>query len=141
CADGFLLDGFPRTRAQAEALEAALAAAGRGALDVALSLEIPAAEVVARMSGRRVCRQCGAPYHVVHNPPRAAGVCDLCGGEIYQRDDDREATVRQRMQVYEETVRPLKAFYEERGLLVAIDGRASPDGVTERVLAALERWH
>ena len=138
CASGFLLDGFPRTRAQAEALEQALTDAGRGALSGALAIEIPLEEVVARMSGRRVCRQCGAPYHVEHNPPRTPGVCDLCGGEVYQRDDDREVTVRQRMKVYEETVRPLKAFYEERGLLVPIDGRGTPDDVTAVVMAQLE---
>jgi len=140
CAHGFLLDGFPRTRAQAEALEHALVEAGRGALSGALSIEIPAEEVVARMSGRRVCRQCGAPYHVEHNPPRNPGVCDLCGGEVYQRDDDREATVRERMKVYEATVRPLKDFYEERGLLAAIDGRGTPDEVTGAVMARLEKW-
>jgi len=140
CRDGFLFDGFPRTRAQAEALEATLEEAGTGGLSGVISIEIAPETVVARMSGRRVCRKCGAPYHVQYNPTRAEGFCDLCGGEVYQRDDDREETVRERLKVYDDTSRPLKAFYEDRGLLATVDGSGAPDDVTALVMAQLTKW-
>jgi len=140
CREGFLFDGFPRTRAQAEALEAALDGAGAGGLSGVLSIEIAPETVVARMSGRRVCRKCGAPFHVQYNPTREEGTCDLCGGEVYQRDDDREETVLERLKVYDDTIRPLKAFYEDRGLLAAVDGSGAPDEVTTLVMAQVAKW-
>lgn len=140
CELGFLLDGFPRTRTQAEALEGALETAGLGSLTGVISIEIDPEAVISRMSGRRVCRNCGAPFHVKFAPTKQEGVCDLCGGEVYQRGDDQEATVRERLKVYDDTSRSLKAFYEERGLLVNLDGSGSPDDVSAAVMAQLAAW-
>ncbi len=140
CVGGFLLDGFPRTRAQAEALEKALLEADLGNLSGVISLEIPPDVVVERMAGRRVCRACGAPFHIKYNPTREAGKCDLCGGEVYQRSDDKEETVLERLQIYEDTSRSLKEFYEERGLLFTLDGGGSPDEVTESVMKQVADW-
>lgn len=140
CENGFLLDGFPRTRAQAEALEPALAESGLGDLTGVISIEIDPEAVIKRMGGRRVCRNCGAPYHVEFAPTKVEGVCDACGGEVYQRDDDQEATVRERLKVYDDTSRSLKAFYQERGLLVNLDGNGTPDQVSEAVMAQLAAW-
>ena len=140
CENGFLLDGFPRTRAQAEALEGALETAGLGSLTGVISIEIDPEVVIQRMGGRRVCRNCGAPFHVEFAPTKLEGVCDLCGGEVYQRGDDQEATVRERLKVYDDTSRSLKAFYEERGLLVNLDGSGAPDEVSAVVMAQLAAW-
>jgi len=140
CESGFLLDGFPRTRNQAEALEGVLEEVGLGRLTGVLSIEIDPDAVIGRMSGRRVCRKCGAPYHVKFAPTKQEGVCDLCGGEVYQRDDDQEATVRERLLVYEDTSRSLKAFYEDRNLQVNIDGNGTPEDVSAAVMAQLAVW-
>ena len=117
CANGFILDGVPRTIAQAEALEA------HGIeFDHVISLEISDEAIVKRMDGRRVCTQCGAPFHVESKPPKTAGVCDLCGGELMERDDDKPETVRARLVVYHDETEPLKHFYEERGKLNVVPG-------------------
>ncbi len=137
CAGGVVLDGFPRTSAQAEALDTALAAGGR-AVTAVLKVVVPDPVVLERLTGRRVCRNCQAPYHVRFRPPAREGVCDLCGGELYQREDDREETVRRRIEVYREQTAPLEAYYRERGLLREVDGNGSVDMVTERLLQALE---
>jgi adenylate kinase len=132
----FMLDGFPRTVTQAEALEHMLGTS-HSPLDHVLSLQVPRQELVLRLSGRRTCRVCGAMYHVVYDPSHRAGVCDRCGGELFQREDDREDTIRARLEVYETATRPLTAFYRARGLLREIDGTGSATEVLERILAQL----
>jgi adenylate kinase len=133
---GFILDGFPRTVAQAEALEALLAPAG---LDLAVDLEIDTAHVLRRLASRRVCNDCGANYSVIDNPPRVPGLCDVCGGEVIQRDDDTEAAIRRRLELYERETAPLIAWYRERGLLAAVDALGTPDEVTDRIVAEVDR--
>ena len=130
---GFLLDGFPRTIAQAEGLDAMLAAVGRGVTHV-IFLDVPEDELVQRLAGRRLCRGCGKGYHVVFDPPKAEGVCDACGVELYQRSDDNEATVRNRLGVYRAQTEPLVGYYEGRGVLkVARGGGKGPDEVFTQV--------
>jgi adenylate kinase len=121
CSRGYILDGFPRTVAQAEALEATLTDLHLS-LDRVLCLEVPGEDLISRIAGRRTCRNCGAMYHLRFSPSKREGVCDVCGGETYQRDDDREETVRQRLLVYEEQTAPLIRFYDGRGLLRRIPG-------------------
>ncbi|HEY8343151.1 MAG TPA: adenylate kinase [Calditerricola sp.] len=128
CAKGFLLDGFPRTVPQAEALDATLAEMGRR-LDHVIYLDVRKETLLARLTGRRICRQCGATYHVVFNPPRQEGVCDKCGGELYQRDDDKEETVATRLEVNLAQTEPLLAYYEEKGLLRRVNGEQEIDAV------------
>ena len=138
--DGFLLDGFPRTIAQAEGLDAMLAEVGRGVTQVIL-LDVPEDELVQRLAGRRLCRGCGKGYHVVFDPPKVEGICDACGAELYQRSDDNEATVRNRLAVYRTQTEPLIGYYEGRGVLnVAVGGGKMPDEVftqVERLLASV----
>ncbi len=133
CARGFILDGFPRTVPQAEALD-------RMGLrpDNVISLEVADEVIVERMSGRRVCGTCGATYHVVSNPPRAAGVCDKCGDALTVRSDDSPEVVRDRLTVYHSTTEPLKAFYEGLGVLTLVPGAGAVSETTARTLAALE---
>ncbi|MGN6244663.1 MAG: adenylate kinase [Motilibacteraceae bacterium] len=135
-ARGFLLDGFPRTVGQAEALDGILADLGT-ALDVVLELDVDEDELVKRLSGRRTCRACGTAFHVESAPSAAEGVCDACGGELYQRDDDKPETIRRRLEVYTEQTAPLVGFYGERGLLVRIEATGTVEDVTERAMAAL----
>ena len=136
CANGFLLDGFPRSRSQAEALEGILAGEASGV--TAASLEVPFDEVVKRLSGRRTCRSCGAMYHVELGPSKEAGVCDRCGGQLYQRDDDHEDVIEARLELYRRETEPVLDFYEERGQLVRVDGSGATADVTGRLIAALE---
>ncbi|GAA3761639.1 adenylate kinase [Salinactinospora qingdaonensis] len=133
---GFLLDGFPRNVAQAETLDKMLGDMGKR-LDVVLELKVDEEEVVKRLSGRRICRDCGRAQHVDYDPPKVAGVCDTCGGELFQREDDREETIRHRLDVYHEQTAPLVAFYSEAGLLATIDATGAVEDVTERALTAL----
>jgi adenylate kinase len=135
-AKGFLMDGFPRTTPQAEALDAALDGLGRAVTKTIVVL-VEEEELVRRLSGRRICRVCQAPFHVVFNPPKKEGVCDKCGGELYQRDDDSEATVRNRLEVYRNQTEPLIDYYDQAGLVARIDGAQSPEKVYEDVRAAL----
>jgi len=137
-ANGFLLDGFPRNVPQAEELDAILAGMDTK-LDVVVELVVDNDEVVKRIAGRRLCRNDSTHiFHVDFNPPREAGVCDICGGELYQRDDDKEETVRERLAVYGRETEPIVGFYGERGLLSTIDATGSLDDVTGRILAALD---
>ena len=136
CAQGFLLDGFPRTIPQAESLDEILRNAGQN-LNCVLSVQVPQDIIVERLAGRRTCRQCGALGHVAFNPPKVAGVCDNCGGELYQRDDDKEQTIAHRLQVYEQQTAPLVRYYRERGLLRTIDGVGEIDQIRARVIEAM----
>jgi adenylate kinase len=133
---GFLLDGFPRTLVQAEALEAELAARS-AALSAVLAFLVDEDVAVKRIAGRRTCANCQTPYNVFFNPSRVDGVCDVCGGPLVQRTDEDEDIVRRRLQVYRESTAPLLKFYTDRGLLREVDAQGPESGVTERVLAAL----
>jgi adenylate kinase len=135
-ADGFILDGFPRTMAQAEALDGKLSELGR-ALTAVLLIEVPDEEVVRRLSGRRVCVKEGHVFHMEFDPPKEEGVCDVCGGRLEIRDDDKPEVVRRRLGTYHEKTEPLVAYYEERGLLYRMDGLPPPDDVAARVRALL----
>lgn len=134
--DGFLLDGFPRTIAQAEVLDAALAPLGRRPTAV-LSIEVPDDEVVRRLSGRRVCERNGHPYHVDFDPPKNDGFCDQDGSPLIQRDDDREETIKHRLEVFHEQTAPLIGYYEGQGLLRRFDGSRSPNEVHAHIRATL----
>jgi adenylate kinase len=134
CAGGFVLDGFPRTVPQAVALDAMLARDGRE-LQAVLHIEVPREELVQRLSGRRVCRSCGSMFHVRFDPPATAGRCDRCGDELTQREDDREDTIRHRMDVYEAETAPVLQHYRAAGLLHAVPGTGSREEVFARVVA------
>jgi adenylate kinase len=140
-AAGFLLDGFPRNVPQAEVLDDILREVNDTKLDVILELVVDDDEVVRRLSGRRTCRGCNHVWHIDFDPPTAEGNCDHCGGELYQRDDDREETIRHRLDVYAEQTAPLVAFYARRGVLIGLDATGPVDDVTERALKALHRFH
>ena len=136
---GFLLDGFPRNVPQAETLKKMLLAWDTK-LDVVLELVVDDDEVVRRLSGRRTCRRCGRIWHVSFDPPSVAGICDDCGGELFQRDDDREETIRHRLEVYQEQTSPLVSFYADEGTLLGLDATGPVDEITERALSALRRF-
>jgi len=137
CYGGFLLDGFPRTVAQAEALDELLDQQGVR-LDSVLSYELPLHEIVDRLSGRRTCSKCKAVFHVTARPPHKEGVCDQCGGQLIQREDDRPESIRVRMQAYEESKRPLADYYAQTGRLLSITAGGTPEAILERSLAALQ---
>jgi adenylate kinase len=134
---GFLLDGFPRTQQQAEVLQSILASIATP-LDAVLEMKVDEDEVVRRISGRRICRSCGHVAHMEFDPPRIAGICDACGGELFQRDDDLPETVRTRLHVYDRETAPLVGFYQDLGLLVTIEAQGSVEDVTARAISALE---
>lgn len=141
CQKGFLLDGFPRTVAQAEALEALLAEMDRQ-LDYVINIEVDKSILMERLTGRRICKACGATYHLVFNPPAKEGVCDRCGGELYQRADDNETTVQTRLDVNIQQSQPLITFYEGKGYLRNLDGQQPIDKVfadIEELLGSLSR--
>ena len=135
-ADGFVLDGFPRTIPQAEALDAALADAGQ-AVDRALLIEVDREELIRRLAGRWICRACQTPYHESSAPSAKAGVCDACGGELYQRDDDKPEVVGARLDTYEKQTAPLAGYYERAGKLTRIDGLGGIDAVAEKLEQAV----
>ena len=131
-ADGYVLDGYPRNLDQAEHLSEITD------LDVVLYLDVDEDVLVERLTGRRVCEECGATYHVEFSPPEEEGICDKCGGDLYQREDDTEETARERIRVYEENTAPVVEFYDERGRLASIDGEQTPDEVWADTKDAIE---
>ena len=134
CAKGFILDGVPRTIGQAQALDE------HGVtFDKVLSIEISDGEIEERMSGRRVCQSCGAPYHVKARPPKKEGVCDACGGVLVQREDDRAETVRRRLEVYHAETEPLKGYYEGKGILIPVANQDTIEGTSQVIMEALGR--
>jgi adenylate kinase len=135
-AKGFLLDGFPRNVPQARTLDDSLSGSSTP-LDVVLELVVDDDEVVRRLSGRRTCRNCGHIWHIDFDPPSKEGTCDICGGDLFQRDDDKPETVRHRLEVYYEQTSPLVGYYAEQGILVGIDAMGPVDDVTDRAIAAL----
>ena len=134
---GYVLDGFPRTVPQAEALDALLRRLGQD-LDRVVFFDVSRDELLRRLTGRRVCRQCGTAFHLVSAPPKAAGRCDQCGGELYQRDDDAEGTVGRRLDVYQTQTAPLLDYYRNRGLLVRVAGEGPVDRVAEAIRKAVK---
>jgi adenylate kinase len=137
CQKGFILDGFPRTVAQAEALDKLLSEMGKK-LDFALALIVPDDLLVERLTGRRTCKNCGMMYHIKYKPPKVEGKCDVCGGELYQRPDDNEETVRNRLKVYHEQTAPLIEYYKNKGILREIDGSKSIEEITQQLISILE---
>jgi adenylate kinase len=136
CGKGFLLDGFPRTLAQAEALDGMLGEMGRK-IDHVVNLRVDRSLLLARLTGRRICKACGATYHVLFNPPKQEGVCDKCAGELYQRSDDTEEKVGTRLDEYISKTAPLLAYYESKGLLREVDGEKEIDTVTSEIVSQL----
>ncbi len=133
---GFILDGFPRSVPQAEALAGMLQRRGE-TISKVVAIDAPDEELVKRISGRRTCRNCNAMYHMTFDPPAKPGICNKCGGELYQRDDDHEDTVRHRLQVYDHATRPLLDYYGKAGILSQVDGTGRPDEISDRILAKL----
>lgn len=137
CSGGFILDGFPRTLPQAEALDITLQEMERG-IDHVISIEANKDELIRRLTGRRTCRNCGIMYHITFDPSQSEGICDKCGGELYQRDDDREKPIRARLQVYEKQTAPLIEYYRKKGLLRSIDGVGEIKVIFQRIIDAIE---
>ena len=137
CKDGFMLDGFPRTVFQGEALELELSKK-KIALTAVVNINVDSDLLLKRLTGRRICKSCGATYHIYFNKPKSEGLCDKCGGELYQREDDKEATVKKRLEVYEEQTQPLIDYYNKKGLLVNIDGEGEMDKVFNDIITSLK---
>jgi len=138
--NGFLLDGFPRNVGQAEVLRAILSEK-KTPLDAVLELSIPADEIVARLSGRRTCRNCGKVWHVNFEPSIVTGICDLCQGELYQREDDKEEVITRRLEVFKDQTAPIISFYRNEGLLITISAAGPVSDITDRAIIALSRVH
>lgn len=136
CQKGYILDGFPRTVAQALALDKVLASLNT-AIDHVISIEVDKGELIKRLTGRRTCRQCGRGYHVIFDPPTNKDLCDKCQGELYQRDDDNEDTVRNRLEVYDSQTFPLIQYYKEKALIRSIDGQGSIQQIFDRIVKVL----
>src|SRR5210317_811550 len=137
CSNGFILDGFPRTVAQADALQASLVEMSKE-LDRVISLDVDAEALVERLTGRRTCKECGRGYHVTFDPSQAEGVCDACGGALFQRDDDQEETIRKRLQVYADQTSPLISYYRDADVLMELDGMQPIPQVQEKMLSLLQ---
>lgn len=136
CSEGFLLDGFPRTVSQADSLNSELESM-EIKLDKVINIDVSKEELIERAVGRRICKDCGATYHIKFNPTKTEGICDACGGELYQRDDDNEETVTKRIEVYIDQTQPLIDYYKEKGVLADIDGRQSIDKVFSDIVDTL----
>ncbi len=137
CKKGCILDGFPRTVEQADALTGIMKELGQS-LDAVLNINVPAADLVERAVGRRICKKCGATYHVSFHPTKQDGICDECGGDLYQRADDTRETMENRLSVYEASTRPLIEYYQKAGIYKEVDGRQAIDKVTQDLLQALK---
>ena len=136
CNPGFILDGFPRTIAQAEALQPILTKIGKS-IDHVINIEVDPEELVHRLTGRRTCRNCGAMFHVLFHPPKGEGVCDRCGGTLYQREDDKEETIRTRLREYQKQTAPLIEYYQQKNRLRSIQGMGGQDQILERIVRHL----
>lgn len=134
CGRGFILDGFPRTVAQAEALDAL-----KTTIEAAINVEVGSDELMKRLTGRRTCRTCGAMYHIYFNPPRRDAVCDKCNGELYQRDDDKEETIKNRLVVYDEQTNPLIRWYQSKNIVYSVDGIGTVQEIFGRITEALKK--
>lgn len=137
CKAGFMLDGFPRTVFQAEALQAELSK-NNISLHAVVNIQVDSDLLLKRLTGRRICKSCGATYHIYFNAPKNEGICDQCGGELYQRDDDKEDTVKKRLEVYEEQTQPLIDYYSNKGMIVNIDGEGEIDKVSQDIISSLK---
>jgi len=138
CKKGFILDGFPRNVAQAEALDKMLVEMNMP-LDVALNLDVPFDDLMKRLTGRRTCRSCGQMYNIYYSPSKVEGKCDNCGGELFQRDDDKEETIRKRLEVYRTQTEPLINYYSKKGILKSVSGTGSMDKIFSDICAILEK--
>jgi len=137
CASGCLFDGFPRTLEQAKALDKAFAAQGKS-IDKAVYIEVPDEELIKRLSGRWICRNCQTPYHLVSSPPKVPGKCDKCGGELYQRPDDTEETVRERLKVFHNLTVPILGYYRKQNKVIEVNGNLGIQEVAKEVISALK---
>jgi adenylate kinase len=137
CRNGYILDGFPRTVAQAQALDKVLSAMNSG-IDHVVSIDVEKGELIKRLTGRRTCRQCGRGYHAIFDPPLNKDLCDKCQGELYQRDDDNEDTVRNRLEVYDSQTFPLIQYYKEKNLVRSIDGQGGIQQIFDRIVQVLK---
>ncbi|MDI9611434.1 MAG: adenylate kinase [Archaeoglobales archaeon] len=138
CENGFILDGFPRTIAQAEALDTMMSELGKK-IDAVININVSEDEIVKRIVNRRICKKCGAIYHLIYDPPKKSGVCDKCGGELYQRDDDKEEVVRERFKVYRKNTEPLIEYYKRKGILYEVDGTKDIEKVKAEILSILKK--
>ena len=137
CKNGCVFDGFPRTLEQAKALDAALAKEGKS-IEKAIYIEVPEAALLERLTGRYICRVCQTPYHIKNSPPKRAGICDKCSGELYQRDDDKEETIKERLKVYFAQTMPLLEYYEKKGKLLRVNGNQSIEAVSQDIIEFLK---
>ena len=137
CNKGYILDGFPRTVAQADSLAQNLLKNG-SSIDHVLSLTVDGDELLTRITGRRTCKNCGAGYHILYDPPLTVGLCNECGGELYQREDDKEETIRRRLEVYEEQTSPLISYYRDKSLLRTVDGMGDMDEIQNNLVQIIE---
>lgn len=133
CQKGFILDGFPRTLNQAKALDEITK------IDIVFNFEAPIEVIIDRVSGRRICKKCGAIYHIKYNPPQKDGICDICGGELYQREDDKPEIVKHRLEVYNKQFKPIVEYYKEKGILVTVNAARKINEVVDECIAILKR--
>ncbi|MFN3739086.1 MAG: adenylate kinase [Thermodesulfovibrionales bacterium] len=138
CKKGYILDGFPRNVAQAKALDEMLSSLN-SPLDFAISIDVSFDELMKRLTGRRTCKNCGQMYNIYFTPPKNNGVCDKCGGELYQRDDDKEETIRKRLEVYEAQTAPVIDYYKQKGILKSVPGTGSIDDIFNKIISILEK--